>query len=457
MSLDPIITVNITRGTSTPSEEGFGTPLIAAYFSGSIFPEYAREYTSLAGMATDGFTSADPAYKAASACFSQSPSPPIVKIGRRDNAPQQSIKITPKAPTLGMVYNLTVEGYDNGTFATRAATSDSLSYTAPSALTDAEDVCDAVVLGFVAASGDFSVAKTGTGASAYVTLTADNINENGNLFGITGDNFEFEDLTADPGLANDLNAIYAYDPDWYGLALDSNSAKEIVGAAGWVATNEKLLVCQTADEEVVSTTNSADDTSIAALLEDATRERTMLFFHRSNQEYVGAAMLGAALPSDPGSITWAYKQLTGITAQRLTATEQGRAESKNVNTVTTLAGVNVTRYGSTSSGEFTDVMRGADWLGSRIQTDVFAALIQNGKVPYTDAGLQMLRGVVLGRLQDGVARDFLAANPEPTVTVPRASEVLASLKASRTVDPITFQATLSGAVHKVAIDGRLNL
>jgi hypothetical protein len=64
---------------------------------------------------------------------------------------------------------------------------------------------------------------------------------------------------------------------------------------------------------------------------------------------------------------------------------------------------------------------------------------------------------VLAQLQAGVSRDFIAANPEPTCTVPRASEVSAALKAARSLENVTFRATLAGAVHKVAIEGELNL
>lgn len=104
-----------------------------------------------------------------------------------------------------------------------------------------------------------------------------------------------------------------------------------------------------------------------------------------------------------------------------------------------------------------DVMRGTDWLAARIQERVYALLIQNDKVPFTDAGIQAVKGEILAQLQAGVARDFLASDPEPTCTVPRAADVSAADKGNRQLNNVKFRATLAGALHKVTIEGELNL
>ena len=472
MSLDQIITVQIDRNTTTPDQAGFGTPLIAGYFPTSIFSERTRSYGSLVEMTTDGFKASDPVYIAASDCFAQNPSPPVVKIGRRAGAPQQTITITPPAsPIEGEVFTVSVSGYADSAFAARTVAHDKVSITA-----DNGDTPTSIVTKLKAAFGLLNSATgpagdwSWTAAATTLVIEADNTDAtmNGLLFGVAvSDNLSIVDNTPNPAtsLADDLAAIQLYDPDWYGLVIDSNSHAEIDLAAAFADSNEKLFVAQTQDSAVVTTTAAADTTSVAAGLAS---DRTMLFFHRLNpgaegvtaaecREYVCAAMVGRALPETPGAITWAYKQLQSVSAQNLNTTEQLRCEDKNVNTFTTLAGVNVTRYGEATSGEYMDVMRGTDWLAARIQEDVYALLIQNDKVPYTDAGIQAVRGVILGRLQEGVANSFLSGNPEPACTVPRAADVSAADKGSRTLNNVTFRATLAGAVHKVAIEGELNL
>ena len=279
------------------------------------------------------------------------------------------------------------------------------------------------------------------------------------MFGLvlTGEGWTVSDDTADPGIATDLAAIELYDNDWYALCIDSNSVAEITAAAAWIEANTKLFVAQTQETISASLASASDTTSLAYTLNNSNYDRTALFFHRDNFDFVSAGMLGRILPEQAGSSTWAYKQLASIAAQSLTATEMSNLEAKKANFVTTLASVSVTRYGTASGAEYMDVMRGADWLSARIQERVYSLLINNDKLPYTDSGIQSVRSEILAQLDAGVARGFLAANPAPTCTVPLAIDVSAADKGTRTLNDVTFRATLAGAIHKVAIEGELNL
>lgn len=110
MSLDDIASVNITATTTSPSRQGFGTPLIAACRVPFI-TDRVRSYQSLTAMATDGFASTDPAYLAASAMWAQNPRPPTIKVGRRASNWTQVIDLTPVAPATGLEYALTINGH----------------------------------------------------------------------------------------------------------------------------------------------------------------------------------------------------------------------------------------------------------------------------------------------------------------------------------------------------------
>lgn len=307
----------------------------------------------------------------------------------------------------------------------------------------------------IAANGTASVGFTDGATKGTVTASTA-----GDFFSVvvTGDGWTVKDVTSDPGIATDLAAVELYDPDWYALIpVDSLGAAEIEAAAAWVETLTKIGIYQTADTACAATSLASDTSSIAYTLKNANYDRAMLFFHRDSDEYVGAAMAGRALPEDAGSITWAYKQLSSVSAQTLTATERTNLENKNVNFNTTLAGVNITRYGVACGGEYIDIMRGTDWLSARIQERVYTLLLNNDKLPYTDAGIQAVRGEILAQLAQGIPRNFIASDPEPTCTVPRASAVSAANKGVRLLSDVTFRATLAGAIHKVAIEGELNL
>jgi len=561
--LNQIITVNIDRNTTTPTQAGFGTPLLLAYFSTSIFPERVRTYSTLTGLTDDGFATTSPVYVAASDLLAQNPSPPSFKVGRKALPATQVVTLTPGSDaiiagspssleitgpgaTSGETFDL-VAGYQGVLTIDTAVPTDTNTMTIgttvynflaiPLAVNDIdsgatiEDTVDNIVAAInltgtegveyfaglsihptveavkltastvgirhKAGSTDAAVATTETFTEAgsvwsAVTTEVDtvgtlldwfdaDIEQNGtsllgfvdgatlgtitattagDYFGIvmTGDGWTHLETTTDPGLATDMAAIELYDPDWYCLLpVDMTGAAEITAAAAWTEAAKKIVLVQSADSLVASGSSASDVTSIAYDLKAANYDRTMLFFHRDGTERIGAAMAGRALPEAAGSITWAYKQLSSVTAQTLTATERTNLEAKNVNFLSTLAGVNITRYGIACGGEYIDVMRGADWLAARIQERVYTLLLNNDKLPYTDSGIQAVRGEILAQLNQGIARDFIASNPEPTCTVPLATDVSAADKSSRTLNNVTFRAVLAGAIHKVAIEGELNL
>ncbi|HSN27246.1 MAG TPA: DUF3383 family protein, partial [Kofleriaceae bacterium] len=268
-------------------------------------------------------------------------------------------------------------------------------------------------------------------------------------------NLTLVDATADAGIAADLAAIYLADPDFYGLVLDSNGAAEIEAAAAWAeSTGGLMFVAQTCDTAVSDTAASSDLASVAWYLKSHSYYRTEPLFHPTiGLNFIAAAMLGSRLPRDPGSDTWAFKTLAGIASYALTATQATNLAAKNVMTYTTIAGIDVTQGGKVAAGEWADVIRFRDWLVARIQEAVFALLVNNEKVPYTDAGIDMVKGAVQAVLGDGVRVGGLASSPKPTVTAPTAASVSSATKATRVLPSVNFGANLAGAIHAVQVSG----
>ena len=469
MSLDQIISISVERRTTQPTQTGFGTPLIAAYFPTSVFSDRVRSFSTLTSLTDVGFKTTDPVYLQAEAILSQNPSPASFKVGRRALAPQQVLEITPTDLGVGEVHTVTITGYADSAFASRAQVIDTASYTVVTSDT-ATLICDGLRAALTP-TGDYAEGGTST-----LTITASNTTMEGLIFGVEytvdGKTRSVDDITtvdqfaADigAGIATDLAAIQTYNSDWFGLCLDSNSRVEIEDAASWTQANRKLFVAQTQDADVAALPASSDTTSVAAVLKSNSYTGTMLFYHRNNLDMVSGAMLGKALPSTPGSINWAYQQLAGVQAQDLTDSEiielqasvGDPALGKDVNTVTSLNGISVTRYGTSAQGEFMDVYRYALYLEARLQEDVFAALVNNSKLPMSDAGINAIRGIVLARLEEGVTIGALLGSPEPTCAAPRASDISSANRANRLLSDVTFRAQLAQAVNFVAIEGELN-
>jgi hypothetical protein len=442
-SIDTIVSVTITKETATVTRVGFGTPAILTYHT--TFPEAARVYSSLDEMVTDGFAATSREYLMAQAIFSQNPRPERIVVGRRSSAPTRTIKLTPKAnPLASTPYDIQING-------------ENYAYT-----TDADPTVAEITAGMTTA------VDGGTqNVNATDNTTDLDINASDTPGGATptaavpftivfdADLWDFDDATADPGIAADLSAMRLANDDWYGLATDCHGAAEIAALAAAIEAVPKIYAAATQDSDVLGS-GSAD---IASTLQASNYDRTFVCYHpEASTEYFGASWLGEELPRDPGSSTWKFKTLAGVPTYELTTTEQSNLEGKNGNHYQEVAGVAITSEGKMAGGEWVDVTVFLDWLTARIKEAAFAAFAANPKIPYTDLGIQTLGATTEDVLREGAKRGGIdpdGATPI-TVTLPRAADVSAADKSARQLT-YTFACTLAGAVHKATINGRVTI
>ena len=166
----------------------------------------------------------------------------------------------------------------------------------------------------------------------------------------------------------------------------------------------------------------------------------------------------------PGSETWANKRLAGVNIDPLTETQFIVLRNKNVNTFERFRNLSLTQTGKVSAGEWIDVIRFRDWLAEEIKVNVLNVLVNNEKVPYTDAGIAVIEGAIRQSLRQGQVNVGIAPveydeegnkNLGYTVEVPLASNISPNQKASRILTDVKFTARLSGAIHVVEIRGSL--
>src|SRR6056297_3310046 len=104
MPLSDIVNVQITRQTTSVSRAGFGTALILGIHKRTT--ELIKFYSSIASVAED-FETTDKEYIAATALFSQTPSPVQIAIGRRETQDTTVVTVTAADST---VYSETING-----------------------------------------------------------------------------------------------------------------------------------------------------------------------------------------------------------------------------------------------------------------------------------------------------------------------------------------------------------
>ena len=348
MALKDIVTINITRQTTSVAVAAFNVPLILSTFATSKTTtafSRARSYTSLKELSDDGWASTDAVYKIARAIFGQNPSVSRVVVGRADSG----------------------------------------------------------------------------------------------------------DATVDASLA----AIQNEDNSWYGLAVDQAMVADFADIASWVEAAKRFAIFWITDADAYDATKTTD---LASVLKTAAYDRSAVIWHATpstGADYPDAAWMGEGFPYDPGTSTWAYKTLKGVAADNVSGKETV-LQSKNCNYYSEMGGVNVTQEGKVASGEWIDIIIGTDWIEARLREEVFSALVNNRKIPFTDPGITVVEGLVKGVLQRAAKAGILQED-SIVVSVPKASEVSQVDKNNRKLPDVKFSALYQGAIHRTTINGTISV
>ena len=279
-------------------------------------------------------------------------------------------------------------------------------------------------------------------------------------------------------LATAMAAIRADDDSWYAMAYTNHTTTEQENLAAIIETIDKLyfVSSQTASSlDLVNDSNPAAADDIMGKLEEANYDRTAgVYGATTDTDYREMAVLGAKMVAEPGQTNWMWTNLNGQTSDNLTSTQSDNVLNKNGNTYETYAGVDILRAGTVASGEFIDIIRGADYLRSNIWSEVLRLNVvvsnQGSKIPLTDAGVQQIVAVVDAQLKraqrEGFIKPYLLQDDGTgnyntieayEIKVDPVDSIPANQRAKRIAPTISFVAVLAGAVNKVVIRGVLNV
>lgn len=352
MNINSIVSVQIDRQTAAVTAAGFGKPMFLGLHK--AFTERYREYTSIEAVADD-FSTASKEYLAAQKFFGQEISVDTIAIGRRDST---TATLTPTVAN-GATYTVTING------------------TLFSFVSDASALDTEIVAGLTAAVNGGSEPVTASGTTTLV-LTPDvpgvpfSLKFSSNLSAV---------YATTESLTDALEAVSEEDNTWYGVGCYSHVKADILEVAAYVQAAEKLYVTSSSDADIL-TSPGTDTTSVAVALSDAEYDRTALIYSAvADTQFPEAAWMGSQLALDPGTATWKFKTLTGVTVDKLLDTQSSNVLAKNANTYERVSGISITSNGTTASGEFIDVIRDIDWLKARIQERVFQVLANLPKIP----------------------------------------------------------------------------
>jgi len=439
MALSEIITTTIQAGTVSPSRRGFGTPLILAYHTAWATDE-VRTYSSFSGVAAD-FSANEPPYLMAQKVFQQNPRVTSIKIGRLPT------------PGTGQVTVVDLTDYDLASTITGSVTAPDGTVTAisvpfntdlPTTVGDLQSALTAIT------------DLTAVAASPLVTCTADNPGESF-FYEFTIPGVDVYDDTLTWGYDTRLDNVLNVDPDFYCVVVENNSPDNMAEVAAWASTNDRIAAfgpqfTKPSLFDASLFTVAADHTALVA-----NNDALGLMTKEPRNTFKECAWVGKNLSSDPGSITWAYTRLDSTGADSYTTSERNTIEdaTRSMNHYVAEASIGITRPGEMFGGEFIDVVRGIAWLEARLQERLFTLLVNEPKVPYTNAGLGQLTAEVRGQLREAEDRGVIDAGWTVTV-VPVELQATAD-RAARIVRGLEFQARLQGAVHTINLIGTVTV
>lgn len=446
MALQDIVTVNISLNTAGVSRAGFGVPIfISAH---RWFTERVRSYSDATAAAVDLPSGSDELI-AVTAAFAQDIPPSTVKVGRRT---VDSSTFTPEAATaIGQVYTISVTGTDDvkvdASFTT--VTGSEAATTIATALVTALGSVTGVTITDL--TGSFSVAPT-VSTDNFVLSTIARLTQ-------------VDTVTEDA--ATVYQAIEDVDNDFYFVATSDHTQTFILAMAAVIEARTKLYFVSTQEAEnitVLEVPANAADT--LGKLAELNYFRTSGWFHQTaDTAFPEMAFIAIAAPFDPGAKIWANNRVAAVavssdpsTGIPLTGTQKDNLYARNANFIETVGGIDITRLGKVAADEYIDIIRNRDFLEARTTEGLQNKQINAPVIPYTDPGINEIRGVVTSVLNRSVSTptvpNILQDTNPYTTTFPRAADVSFADKQARTLNA-SFIAYLAGAIQVTNITGVL--
>lgn len=232
-----------------------------------------------------------------------------------------------------------------------------------------------------------------------------------------------------------VTALMEENGEFYFLTCTSHEAEVVEALAEWTETQHKMYGFST------------DDLELAESISSKQYDNTFYMVHKDPNSYPCEGWIGACAPFDAGSITWNYKEVSGVTTSDVDVND---VIDLNGNVIINQHGINHTHDGRVASGEWIDVIRSSHYLYARIDESVFGTLIRAPKVPYDNGGISMIEAAIEAPIKQAAGRGMVAEEDGEflyEVRAPKRSETTQNDRAERTLPDIVAEVTLAGAIH----------
>lgn len=442
-NINNYVTVTISKNTIGITRAGFGTFL--ALSPNAPFSNRVKSYADDASVATDYANARSPERRLSAAFFGQGTSQKKLKFGRRGNKSTMVIQLS-----VVTVRNL----YQYGVYVTGDSFDRTLvTFTSDGTATDPEIIAGFVTaLNLVAgknytASGAASPASlTGNTAGAWFTLEIASP-----AGGVPADDLKMAHTHADPGVTADITACALEDSDFYMIYNFSNSTAEATALATWTEANKRLYMSDGSQTDTINTTFAAG-TDLFKTFNTSTFTRTYAFWHHRLDQMPGAGLAGLCLSFDPGTEAWHDKSIATVEATPwLTQTHRDNIVARKANGYEPVAGVGETFAGTTSSGDYIDIIRLLDAFVDDCSKSLFALKRKGGKLGYDTPGIRAAGAEFRGSI-NRFAGPNLGFDPDSIVVViPRLEDIAPADLTARALNGIKGFVRAVGAIATINV------
>ena len=218
----------------------------------------------------------------------------------------------------------------------------------------------------------------------------------------------------------------------------------ITALDAWATANNKFYAATTQNKTLATTGRN-----------------TFLMYHSTAGVYLAEVLTTYMLVRPIGSVVGKFKTLVGITESVVTDAELAVMHSNNVGTYIKDMGNLQTTKAQTQSGEYVDVVLGALWIKLEMESGLRNLSLTTGKIPYSNAGIALLKDVAIKVLQDAAVNGILllddGGNAVYTISSLTREETTVSDRTDRVYSGISWTASLAGAIESATISGTLTV
>ena len=479
-----IVAVSVTLTPAGAQAQSLSNLLLIGISTVIDTVERTRDYTDLAGVATDfGTTAAE--YLAAAKWFGQKPQPTKLTIGRwlktAASGGLRGASLSPSAQLLSAWTGITNGGFTFSKDAGGPSNITGLNFTAASNLNGVASIIQGAMSGVTCVWNaayqrfEFTSVTTGTtSAISFLSTPGGGTDISGMLAGRVDSSgaYVFQGAPLETALScvqlMDLNLGQR----WYGCIVLTAADQDHLDIAGFIeATDTKHVYGVNTQEAGVLVAATSSD--IASQLKALGYSRTFVQYSGTSLYAVVSAFARMLTTNFNGSntvITLKFKQEPGVIAELLNVNQVNAAEGKNCNLFLTYNNdTAILEQGVMADGVFFDIITGTDWLATQIQRSIYNKLYTSPtKIPQTDQGMQLLttaaaevceQGVVNGLLAPGVWNsngfgilndgDFMPSGYY--IWAPLVGSQNQADRAARMAVPIQIAVKLAGAIHSADV------